>query len=74
MYLDFVSTGPSVMYDKQAECASAMAENSLFINNITKLDEAPWARALLGEDCDRDLSANVNAFATQCPLLHVDSL
>ena len=33
-------TGPSVMYDKEAEVASAMAENGLLTNAIMEIDEA----------------------------------
>ena len=60
MYSNFIFTGPSVMYNKEAEMASAMAENGLLTNNITEIDEAPWAGALLGEDCDWDFAANAN--------------
>ena len=31
MHLDVVFTVPSVMYDKEVECASAMAKNGLTI-------------------------------------------
>ena len=34
MYLYFVFTSPSVMYDKEAEITSVMAENDLLTNNI----------------------------------------
>ena len=74
MYLDVIFTGPSVMYNKEAEVASAMAENGLLTNTITEIDEAPWTGALVGEDRDWDLSANVNSFATECHLLQVSSL
>lgn len=62
------------MYDKEAECVSAMAENGLLTNNTTEIHEASWVGALLGEDYDWDLATNVNAFAMQYHLLHVDSL
>ena len=74
MYLDFECIRPSVMYDKEAEIASTMAENSLLMNNITEIDEAPCAAVLLGEDRDWDLAANVNSFATECHLLQISSL
>lgn len=51
-----------------------MVENGLLINNITKIDEFLWAKALLGEDRDWDLTVNINTFATEWQLLHVDSL
>ena len=74
MYSDFVFTSLSVMYDKEAEIASTMAENGLLTNNITEIDESPWAGVLLGEDCDWDFAANMNSFATECYLLQVSSL
>ena len=74
MYSDFVFTSPSVVYDKEDEIASTMAENGLLMNNITEIDEVLWARALLGEDRDWDLAANVNSFATECHLLQISSL
>ena len=74
MYSDVVFTRPSIMYAKEAEVASTMAENGLLTNNITEIDEAPWAGALLGEDRDWDLVANVNSFATECHLLQLSSL
>lgn len=49
MYLDIIFTSLSIIYDKEAECASAMTENGLFTNNITEIDEALCAGALLGE-------------------------
>ena len=74
MYADVIFTGPSIMYNKEAEVASAMVENGLLTNNITEIDEAPCAGAILGEDCDWDFAANVNLFATECNLLQVSSL
>ena len=62
------------MYNKEAEVASAMAENGLLTNNITEIDEAPWADLLVDEDRDQDLAANVNSLATECHLLQVSSL
>ena len=35
IYLDVICTGPSVMYNKEAKVASAMAENGLLTNTIT---------------------------------------
>ena len=57
------------MYDKEAKVTSAMTENGLLANYITETDEAPWAGALVGEDCDWDLAANFNSFAMECYLL-----
>ena len=74
MYLDVIFISPSIIYNKEAQYACAMAANGLLTNNITEIDKTPWAGALLGEDRDWDLVANVNAFATECHLLHVDSL
>ena len=74
MYSDFVFTSPPVMYNKEAEIASTMAENGLLTNNITEINKTPWAGALLDEDRDWDLAANVNSFATECHLLQVSSL
>ena len=51
-----------------------MIENGLLTNNITAINGAPWAGALVGEDRDWDLAANVNSFATECHLLQVSSL
>ena len=48
MCSDVVYTGLSVMYTKKVECASAMTNNSLLMNNITKNEEAPLAGAMLG--------------------------
>ena len=45
----FIFTGPSAMYDREAEIASTMAENGVLMNNITEISKAPWAGALLGE-------------------------
>ena len=50
MYSDFVFIITSVMYNKKAEIASTMAENDLLTNNITEINEAPWAGVLLVED------------------------
>ena len=41
IYLDIIFISPSVMYDKEAEIASTMTENSLLTNNITSIDETP---------------------------------
>ena len=40
------------MYDKEAEIASVIGEHGLLTNNITKIDEAPWAGVLLDKDRD----------------------
>ena len=50
-----------------------MTENGLLTNNRTEIDKTPWAGALLVEDCDWELAANVNSFATECHLLQVSS-
>ena len=71
IYSDFLFTSPSIMYDKEAEIASTIAENGLLTNIITEINETPWARELLGRDRDWDLAANVNSFATECHLLYV---
>ena len=57
------------MYNKEAKVASAMAENDLLTNNITEIDEAPWDGALVSEDRDWDLAANINSCAKECHLL-----
>ena len=62
------------MYDKEAKVTSAMTENGLLTNNITKINKTLWAGALVGKDCNWDLAANVNSFATECHLLQVSSL
>ena len=38
MYSDVIFTSPSIMYDKEPEIASAMAENGLLTNNITEIN------------------------------------
>ena len=43
MYLNFGFTSPTLMYDKEAEIASTMAENYFLMNNIKEIDEAHWA-------------------------------
>ena len=74
MYSDVIFTSLSVMYDKEAKCASLMTTNGLLTNQFSELNDAPWAGVLQGEDQDKDSAANVALFAVQCYILHVDSL
>ena len=41
IYSDFVFTSPSIMYDKEAEIASAMTGNGLLMKNRTAIDKSP---------------------------------
>ena len=74
MYADPIFTGWSVMYDKEAECASMMMEG-LLTNQFKELyNDASWNGVLNGEDQDKDFASNVGLFVAKCHVLHVDSL
>ena len=43
IYLNIIFNSPSVMYDKEAECASVMTTNGLLTNQFFELDHTSWA-------------------------------